>query len=880
MKKRSFLVKHVLMSTLTAIAFAFGFTSCADEFEPEQVAGAPETALTRSIDTDSVAKYNINSDPRVGTTFDRTNWYKHTSIYMAYSDKGQVDDDIKDGNGHKKYRKEMLPWAIDKGISCESNLPLNFCNDVTPENGWDLVANFCGDYNNPDTHYFVLYNKYLGKLRYFYFIPRNVRTEANDHNWEIQMNTNVAQHSVFGYAAPIKNNMSRPDLIKAEQGGYWAQFVTPYTSTSNDLGQQMPKSGWYAFDVDLSVYRGDKQKVTARDLLKTTIYGYKSSNVDLYGKMTADIKGDMKLEKCCVNTTSGVFGPLEDILGQANAIKSFIGGAKDVYSSLMSGDVLGAIEGGISVAKQGCDIMGIDYGAETTGFNGYKGDINMKLDGTIDMSGTINNRCDIVGIANTLQSVSYYDIEKTTMGQGVWNLEEAPVVYHTNASVFWTYEDMDNKIYWADKNSPFGGNNFWYDNNRRTKPYRSQVCYFDPTSIKVVLNPNVFTPAEIASAKVYATCGVRKNAKVGSTEAYRTVQGLGSSQYNPCGYFEYANRSYDEAPFDALSSHKDKLGMKTASKFDVQTYNGKKYGAFGRGDDSYLMEPQLLGEENAPDMMPAYEVNVTLIVMHNDKPIVYSRTYLPQYKKMHIELMPEVNETYLKNNLPKFYVPEIYKQQMNHIKDIRNWTRRTLHPMNGTPYHLTSKYTASHNGHDYKIDANEGSDSKKETFANLFDNDLSNRWVSHYNQVHYVMKNLIVSDDHWYSALSTGSGVWNGSPCWFVEFKSNFPISPKSYTLISANDAGKHPECNPKVWCLYGKKNPKDPWTKLGASSFNNQPGDMLPNASSKPTRELPFRLNGNKCEDMQYFRFEVMYQPGTSSPLMRLGEIRFNYDD
>ena len=33
-------------------------------------------------------------------------------------------------------------------------------------------------------------------------------------------------------------------------------------------------------------------------------------------------------------------------------------------------------------------------------------------------------------------------------------------------------------------------------------------------------------------------------------------------------------------------------------------------------------------------MMPAYEVNVTVVVEHDGKPIVYSRTYLPEYKSM------------------------------------------------------------------------------------------------------------------------------------------------------------------------------------------------------------------------------------------------------
>ena len=63
--------------------------------------------------------------------------------------------------------------------------------------------------------------------------------------------------------------------------------------------------------------------------------------------------------------------------------------------------------------------------------------------------------------------------------------------------------------------------------------------------------------------------------------------------------------------------------------------------------------------------------------------------------------------------------------------------------------------------------------------------------------------------------------------------------------------------------------------TLLGMSSYNNQPEDMLPWEDSKPTHALPFRFHDVK--DMKYYRFEVLY--GNDENLIRLGEIRFNYD-
>lgn len=50
----------------------------------------------------------------------------------------------------------------------------------------------------------------------------------------------------------------------------------------------------------------------------------------------------------------------------------------------------------------------------------------------------------------------------------------------------------------------------------------------------------------------------------------------------------------------------------------------------------------------------------------------------------------------------------------------------------------------------------------------------------------------------------------------------------------------------------------------------------MLPRENSHPTGKIPFRFHDAK--NFQYFRFEVL--DVADENLMRLGEIRFNYDD
>jgi len=876
------LVKSMFMNILTAGIFATAFTACSDEIDVEQAPTAePTTHKTRSFITDDY--YNINE--KCATPFTRDNWYTHNGIYMRTGNGSFVNPNIKDPEQRTGYCEEILPWAT--ASSPQSHIPNSICKEMTPANGWELVANFCGDYHHPNANYMAFYNKYQGKLRYFYFIPRDVQTNnAADHNFEILMQDGAAEHAVFGYAMPLNGKIVKPEAIKASNGDYFSQYVTPYADTKSQVGQLAPMIGWYAFDVDLSVYRGEgigNETSMKRDgFIKPMLRGYNQANIDMIGKMTADITGNIDMKKCCVNSTGGVFGPLESVLGDAKGVLSFINDAKDVYGNIMKGDILGAIEGGINVAKQGCDLVGIDYGNEETGFDGYKGEVNMKLNGTLDFSGRISEEAVIHGVEPINQSMTHFDFDGTCLGQGVWNIVDHPVVYYTNAQIqwredytySWTYDDEITKTVWAKGNSPFNANkkverrsgeNPTYTTSK--EPWCGYVTYFDPSNIKVILNPNLFTPEEIASAKVYATCGVRKaNSAFGSLDNFREAFGLKGSKFgiNMKNGGEYYNRPFDEAPYDALSGSKsaDKLNnMKTGATFKATNYDGYKCGMFGRGDSNYILMPQpLSGDDHALcTYMPSYEVTVTVIVNHNGKPIVYSRNYLPEYVKMDVADIPFYSDRQISDKCPANYVPAIYTEQMQHINDIHNWTRRTLQAVEGNSLYFDGR-------HAFDLD---GFDKYSESWPMLIDGKKSTKWCTTKTGRSY---------GPWYSSPRPNSG---SQDAWYACFKTNYGVSPTGYTLVNANDTRVFTERRPRVWYIWGKKEQSDKWTKLTYESTSTPGGACKPNAMPNDNfAEKSYKFNEGQAKDFKYFMIEIIdnWSDGGKS-CMQLAEFRFDYD-
>ena len=841
MKKFSVLVKQVLMSTLTAGIFAFSFSSCSDDMDLEPAPINPDAAMTRSIDKET-DKYNINlMDPDANNNFDREHWRKQTSIYLRVSEQGRMDEDIKDTEGRKGYQKVVLPWAASD-MPCKTNLPNGFCDDITPENGWELVANYCGERGNADAHYFVLYNKYMGKLRYFYYIPNYVKLNgAADHNFEVHMMEGMAEHSIFGYAVPTKRSLKDAEKIGAKQGNYYTQYVSPWTASVSKLGQMAPMEGWYAFDIDISVYRNNGSANTMQQdgHVQTTLRGYNTTNVEMYGKLKAGVTGSIDMKQCCVNNQSGAFGPIEDLIGQAKEVKDFFNNAKSLYTSATSGDILGFYEGAIGLAKQGCDLVGIDYGGGAEGFNGYKGDVNMQLDGTLDFSGKFQTENVIQGLANITQPMKDYAFTNDNhMGEGIWNIEDAPVVYVTNAYTEWYYDGNGIKCAYQDIKSPFGGQNW------SAKPFIGRVCFFDPSSIKLVLNPNIFTADEIKNAKVYATCGVRKNAKFRSTEDYRSAQGLKPSTVSYGHGESYYNRPTTEAPFDAMKgfTNPDKTGMKAGIKFNTETVEGVQYGLFGRGDADYLIEPLTLhGNLSGNEWLPAYEVTVTVMVEHDGKQMVFSRNYLPEFIQINYDRLPFYDSPAYHFKRPANYDDSIFLQQAYHLGALRKWIHRTINVNTG--YSGNDLFYPSFM-HDVKVP-------ESHSHASLFDGSYTTAW--------HLM------DGH----KDGYKGVYDDKRnIWWCEFLTGCPVRPNSYYMVTGRCGSEAPS----EWAIYGKLNNNDGWTLL-----DYRKGNKLPD---KATTKQRFSF-GKLCpatvgKDFKYYRLEI-YDVRDNDE-MSLAEFNFEY--
>ena len=264
-------------------------------------------------------------------------------------------------------------------------------------------------------------------------------------------------------------------------------------------------------------------------------------------------------------------------------------------------------------------------------------------------------------------------------------------------------------------------------------------------------------------------------------------------------------------------------------------------------------------------MMPAYEVNVTVVVEHNGKPIVYSRTYLPEYKSMDAAEVVKFTPEKLMEQKPANYSADVYKQQADHVIDISKWMQRTLNPIAGTTLVRGKDFPTWV----YRYDK------PTEAFPYLIDGDITTKWCSEKE-----------TKDHGFSLIKpffsgykdTAVTPGDDRKVWALEFKTNFPITPTGFTLTTANDAGVFPGRNPTHMAIFtiNGENYKDytnDWVRIDNHNQTlNLPGQNMATKSYKLTEP-------QNAKNKQYFRIEI-FQTADDGEYMQLGEFKFNYDD
>ena len=608
--------------------------------------------------------FNANTD------FTASTWRTEEWIYIY--------DGVGDHHPTKSgFTIVALPWNTEHSEgTLQTNLPDGFCNDITPENGWELALNLCGNSTGSvrNNNFFALYNKYLGILRFFYFMPSGFEA-GNDHVWQVSLGDNLAQHSNYGYGVPSDRTITNKAAIGQTGDGYM-EYVTPWVDYQSNDGLVVPNAGWWAFDVDLSTYRANANHDTKTNI-KLQMRSWDSHSTSLYSTMTANIDGtikaDLKLDQVAKkssasSTAKGVMMGLQAAAQAGSAIANFA--SKNWAGGLTS---LGQMFG------TGASLAGL--GGDGGGGSNYKldGTISLGMNGNINTDGVISGSKATTGVPSPTISLNDFDLKNSHVGQGVWNLKTAPVVYSTN----------------------FALDDGW----PKCVPY-----FFNPHSIEVELNPNIFPESEIEWMQVDALCIARKsmqeitngqNANL-STDNIRLAYDVNKfhiPQKDIDNYQkEYFDTSFRGCLFDFLYNHEDKFGLIEEYYLEHETeMNGikniKEY-IVGRGNNDYAIEPQYYANQGHRTFhVPFPEINVKVLVKMKgmDYPVVLSRNYLPEIKEYGngADFAASIKKTRPYASKMKGHT-DLYDYQMKRISDIIE--RYGLYPVNVNLSTLTSGY--------------------------------------------------------------------------------------------------------------------------------------------------------------------------------------------
>ena len=715
----------------------------------------------------SAENYNINDED-----FTPTNWREQEAIYI-YDGKGT---DVTDAKGRTGYTTVNLPWY--KGGVVDSNLDPEFCDDITPENGWEWVLNLCGNRSILNNNFFAVYNKYSGILRFFYYMPNNV-ISGNDHLWEVDMTNIMAQRSVYSYGLPMDLNIVNKAVLGQDKANFYVDYITPYVRQLAPDGKITPNQGWWAFDIDLSLYRPNDNSFGDNQSMSLQIRSWDEAHISLTSAITGQLDGEMKLDqtktRTIVSKKKGLFGFIKDGINIGKTAAAAIVSAK-------SGDVKGALKNGISAAKDGYAFYGAlknNKNSSTTvtdTLSRITGTFNASVQADAETDGIISASKPVTGAASPTIQAKQFIKAGTGVGDGVWNLKTSPVVYYLSRKM--------------------GYNSYC-------------ITFLDPSSVEVVLNPDVFPESDIEWVEVDALAGVRKEGIGHFREAFGIPYSLDVS--NTTFLFPRDVTDYYWW-FDFFYNHDEKYGMNYVHN---QQYNGNQLLSGRCLDGEYYLEPC------AQWGLPETEVNVSVVVKLRsmDAPMVYSRSYIPVVKPVIV------------NGFDVGEFATLYDQIVSKPKQNGKIARGPIY--------------------DYQL-------KRLRSLRRYMDNEFEFKAVSTQGEGCYDIKDALLA---LYTAdyglkITLEKSVLEGN--WNFEWSYDKPAAPWAYEMSSVNTSYV-----PVSWKLKAKLNEGDEWTLLDEQKDNTKwYATEYPRLHSA---QFDIRV---KNQPWQYYRLEVTKKSSKNNTL------------
>lgn len=456
---------------------------------------------------------------------------------------------------------------------------------VNNKNDWSLVFNLTGINALPNYNYFGLYNKYMGILRVFYYFTQDMvpGNNTSDHLWSFAVNANLAEHIASEFALPAK------EPVTPSFRSYAARPVltTPTTDNYNPLaanGESTPAVGWWAFDVNMAPYR--KHNFFEQDLrnaFNINLCTYNEQRVILNsvlqgnlngvwdGKMNLDVLAPTAMNGFCkavlpILTTGQEILSNTWFLDQLGKIDIRKGGAGDVVKNddLLvevevgggndkgsdNGSLLSGLKGRqkpptkalLSVGSVVMIVGGVvslitkymsEYGSSQIHDNDLgkiNGSMSLDLNAVMRSEGTIGssttNKVPPASMSMEYIKKTNPDGTPTSIGKGVWNLDNHPVVYIVK-DAYWSERQFN--VFSSQPEYQLEGKDVYsYDlgPTKGSRPGLRLISFLDPTSVGgLSFNEDLFDK-EMEGVKIYVSYGVYPGSKPGYTDAFRKAEGL------------------------------------------------------------------------------------------------------------------------------------------------------------------------------------------------------------------------------------------------------------------------------------------------------------------------------------------------------------------
>ena len=465
--------------------------------------------------------------------------------------------DLSSGANADKWFTDWETYKTVKvvGVSQPVNTPWNNpettadekITHVSKSQGWEMAFSYLNDPGAPNTRYFALYNRYLGLLRVFCYVPTGQVPQGEGYFEVCYGASSPSANSTYypfynslGYSIPANRKTSDLNFnvdISGMGTSTFHHLITPYTRSVS----KVINVGWNVFDVNMYGYVPQGQKWSDQgegEVFFINMVNRQNTQVELNGAFSGALNGtytppDIKTHGGG-NTSDGVCG----VLGVLNQIAGGIAGsgpggyARDMMSwnkfkeegsgatswnHFMMGakTYAGYASIGLTIASGLFKALGTEI-PET--YDTIPGKINMTLNGTINLSGSLSQwNSNTNGALSVKKSVLKEMNKGGHVGEGVISLAEDPVMIVAK-------EDMMADVEHLFLNIQSDGT---YSNRDIANYGLRLIAFLDPTSIKLNLNTDLFKDlGGVTEVVITPTWGVYPETTLGSTDAMRKVLNL------------------------------------------------------------------------------------------------------------------------------------------------------------------------------------------------------------------------------------------------------------------------------------------------------------------------------------------------------------------